>query len=183
MKTENNKIAEATLQILKNKLWNDLSIKEIKEKVRTKNFDKIIKSKKDILKIINQYFDYRLSKVSSNLDQSDKKDMIFEVFMLRFDLLQKYRKSIIDIFNSFKKKPKDLIFFLPDILDSILYMMKLAKISTNGFIGKIKLKGLLVVYILGFFAWTKDETSSLEKTMMTLDKYLENADNIFKNIK
>ena len=88
------KIAEITLIVLKKKLWKNISLDEIKKKSKIKSFDRIINDKKDILKILNHYFDYKLSKKSNNIEVSSNKDMLFEVLMLRFDILQIYRKQI-----------------------------------------------------------------------------------------
>ena len=94
------KIAETALFLLKNKNWNDLSLEEIKKKSKIQKFDKLIKNKKAIIKKINEYFDYKLSFRLKNIEQSNNKDMIFEILMMRFDILQKYRKGILSIFNS-----------------------------------------------------------------------------------
>ena len=176
----NNKIAQITLKILKIKSWKNLSLEEVKKKSKIKNFDKLIKHKKDLLKKINQYFDYKLSLESSKIEKSNNKDMIFEVIMMRFDILQIYRKEIKSVFNSFKKKPQDLVFFLPNLLDSIVFMLGLTEISTKGLRGKLKIKGIFIVYLMGFLVWIKDETSSLEKTMTSIDSSLDQAGKIIK---
>ena len=92
--------------------------------------------------------------------------MIFEILMMRFDILQSYRKGIISIFNSFKGSPNDLIFLLPNLLDSIIKMVDYSKISIKGLGGQIKIKGIFLIYISTFLVWTRDETTSMEKTMI-----------------
>ena len=183
MNRNNKRIAEITLKILSKKSWNTITLDEIKKKSKIKSFDSLIKNKTDLLKKINNYFDYQFSLKSKNLDSSNYKDMIFEILMIRFDILQNHRKGVISIFKSFKTKPKELFFLLPNILDSILLMMKHTKIPVQGIIGQIKIKGIFFIYITSFFVWLKDETSSLEKTMTAVDQYLNQADNIVKFIK
>ena len=136
-----------------------------------------------LLKKINEYFDYKLSIDSKNLEQSSNKDMIFEILMMRFDILQKYRKAVISIFNSFKKRPHDLLFLLPNIIDSIVMMIGYTNISSKGVVGQLRIKGILIIYTSCFFSWINDNSSSLEKTMMTLDKSLDQAGKIIKFIK
>ena len=106
--------------------------------------------------------------------------MIFEIFMIRFDLLNKYRNSIIKIFNFFKFNPKTFIKMIPSFIESIEFMAESSNIRTKGIVGVVKLKVLLVIYFSTFLTWIKDENSSLEKTMNILDNYLEKADNIYK---
>ena len=183
MNRNNKSIAEITLKILNKKAWNNITLAEIKKKSKVKSFDSLIKNKIDLLKKINNYFDYQFSLKSKNLDSSNYKDMIFEILMIRFDILQNHRKGVISIFESFKTKPKELFFLLPNILDSIFLMMDYTKIPVRGIIGQIKIKGIFFIYITSFFVWLKDETSSLEKTMTAVDQYLNQADNIVKFIK
>jgi hypothetical protein len=177
------KIVETVLFLLKNKNWNDLSLNEIKKKSKIQKFDKLIKNKKILIKKINEYFDYKLSLKLKDVEQSNNKDMIFEILMMRFDILQKYRKGILSIFNSFKRKPQDLLFLLPNIIDSIVLMVNCTNVSTKGIKGQLKIKGIVIIYISSFFAWMKDDTSSLEKTMITLDKNLDQAGKILSFIK
>jgi len=177
------KIAIKTLEILNLKSWNNLSINEVKLKSHVKLFDSFIKDKKDLLKNINSYFDYKMILNKKNIEDSSSKDMIFEVLMLRFDLLQGNRKAIISIFKSFKNKPIDLIFLLPQLIDSIVLMLGFSKISTKGIVGTLNIKGILAIYIATFFTWLEDESVSLEKTMTALDSYLNQAGKILKYIK
>mgnify|MGYP006101173197 CR=1 FL=1 len=183
MKNINIKIAEVTLKILKNKLWKNISISEIENKVKSKSFNKINLNKKEVLIIINNYFDYKLSLDIKNIDQSNNKDMIFEILMMRFDILQMHRKGVISIYASFKKEPKNLVFLLPNLLDSLITMMSYAHIPSNGIKGQLRVKGIFIIYILSFFSWIKDDSNSLEKTMTDLDMYLDQATQIAKLLK
>ena len=180
MEKKNIKIAQVTLSILKNKNWQKINTKEIKDKCKIKSFDEIIKNEQDLLKLINEYFDFKLSINSEYIEKSSNKDMIFEVIMMRFDILQDYRKSVISIYSSFKKKPKNLILLLPHLIDSIILMLSYAKFSTKGIFGQIKIKAILIIYISTFLVWIKDESDSLEKTMTALDNYLDYAGKILK---
>ena len=176
-------IAKTSLKILEKISWRKLLLEDVKKKSKIKKFDKLIINKQDLLGKINNYFDYEFSKLSGNIEDSSNKDMLFEILMIRFDILQLNRNAIISIFNSFKKNPKELIFLLPSIIDSIILMVSYTKISSNGIVGQLKIKGILLIYIATFLVWIKDETSSLEKTMTSLDNYLNNANKILKFIK
>ena len=109
--------------------------------------------------------------------------MIFEFLMMRFDLLQNFRKSIMSIFNSFKQKPKNFIFLLPSFIDSMTLIANTANLSIGGIKGNLKLKGLMIIYFSTFLIWYKDDTQSLDKTMTSLDKYLNQAEKLMKFVK
>jgi len=182
MKQDLIKIAQVTLKILSKKSWNFLSISEVKQKSKIKIFDKEIKNKHVLLRNINAYFDHVLSLDVRGMDKSNRKDMIFEVMMMRFDILQNNRKALLSIFKSFKSKPQELIFFLPYLLDSMILMANYANISVRGLSGQLRLKGILIIYCSTFLIWMKDDSASLEKTMTSLDNNLDKAGSILKFI-
>ena len=179
------KLAETTLLILEKKSWHSIKIDEVykKTKIYKKNLQNKISNKRDLLRNINRYFDFKLCNTSDFVDQSTHKDMIFEVIMMRFDILQIHRKAIIKIFEFFKKKPQELIFLLPSLIESMITMAGLAKISIVGIKGNLKVKGLLVIYFSSFLVWAKDNSESLEKTMTSLDNHLDRAGKLLSIIK
>ena len=182
VKLDNKKIAESALIILKKKLWKNLSINELKKKSNVKSFDKIIKSKKDLIKIINNYFDYKLLLKCKNIEKSNTRDMIFEVIMIRFDLLQAHKRGVVSIFDSFKSNPKELLFLLPNLFKSIIIMTEYANFPKKNFTASLKIKSIFLIYVASFIVWTKDDSSSMEKTMTSLDGYLNQSEKIFKVI-
>ena len=171
------KIAEKTLEILKTKSWDDFSLYDV-----LKNSDKKIniKSKFDLLKNINRYVDSLLILEMRHLEESTAKDMLFEVLMARFDILQLNRKSFLKIHKNFKQKPQLFIKLLPSFLESMIVTAELSKYNVNGLKGIIRVKGLMAVYFLTFFQWIDDKTPSLEKTMTVLDKNLNQAEKFGK---
>ena len=123
------KLAETTLLVLNKKSWNSIKLDEIykKSKINKKYIQKGITSKFDLLKNINRYFDLQLTSTSEIVDQSSHKDMIFEVMMMRFDILQNYRKSIIRVFDALKRKPQELLLLIPSFIESMIVITRMAK--------------------------------------------------------
>ena len=172
------KIAQQTLNILKKKSWSDMTLDQALKNHKNKKID--INSKFDLLKNINRYVDNMLIKKIRSIENSSTKDMLFEVLMARFDILQLNRKSFLEIYKAFKKKPKYFIKLLPSFLESMIVTAELSKYNVNGIKGTIRLKGLMLVYFLTFFQWIDDKNSSLEKTMTALDKNLDQAEKFGK---
>ena len=54
----------------------------------------------DLLKNLNRYVDSNLIENTQNIENSSTKDMLFEVLMARFDILQMNRVSFLKIFAS-----------------------------------------------------------------------------------
>ena len=178
MNKKNINLAIKTLKLLENNTWDKIDF-EKNFKIEKKNK---VNTKKKILVNINNYFDFLLKKNLSSIEISSTKDMLFEVLMARFDILNTYRKSVKNINNYFKSRPHEIIFFFPNFIETIIIMATLANIDVNGAKGIIKIKGIFILYFLTSFTWHNDESLSLEKTMTTLDKYLNQIDKFYKII-
>tara|TARA_B100000700_G_C15002435_1_gene836935 strand:- start:615 stop:1163 length:549 start_codon:yes stop_codon:yes gene_type:complete len=163
-------IAKKTLLLLEKKSWENIKLNDLK--TNYKKSLKTFKSKNDLLKNLNRYIDYCLNIEIKSIETSSPKDMLFEVIMARFDILQKNRKSFVMLYDYFKLKPQKLLFLLPSFLESMLITASLAKINIKGINGSITIKGIFVIYIATFFKWVDDTSNSLEKTMTVLDQYL-----------
>ena len=108
--------------------------------------------------------------------------MLFEVIMARFDVLQKYRNSFLTLFDSFKSKPQKSIILIPSFLESMFLTASLANIEIKGIKGSLKIKGIFIIYIATYLEWMNDTSKSLDRTMTTLDKYLNQASKILNYI-
>ena len=179
------KLAETTLLILEKRSWHSIKIDEVYNKmnINKKKLQNKVDNKRDLLRNINHYFDFKLCSTADSIDKSTHRDMIFEIIMMRFDILQTHRKPIIKIFEFFKKKPQELAFLLPSLIESMISMAGLAKIPIVGVKGNLKVKGLLVIYFSSFLVWTKDNSESLEKTMTSLDNHLNRVGRLLSIIK
>ena len=178
MTDKEKRIAQKTLKILTKKSWKAITFQEIVKAEKVIN----IKSKIDLLKNINRFVDDVLVDDMKKLEISSTKDMLFEVLMARFDIIQQNRKAIIEIYKAFKRSPQDFIKLLPSFLESMIISAELAKYNVNGLKGTFRLKGLMFVYFATFFQWLDDQTSSLERTMTQLDKNLDQAEKLGKLI-
>ena len=170
------KIAQQTLSILKKKSWNAFSLERVLNSVKVKKTN--IKTKFDLLKLISKYVDYLLINNTKSLENSSTKDMLFEVLMARFDILEENRKAFLEIYKILKKNPQQLIKLLPTFLESMIITAELSKYKVNGLKGTIRLKGLMLIYFITFFQWVNDKESSLEKTMTALDKNLDQSERL-----
>ncbi len=172
------KIAEKTLDILKTSSWSELSLDKALKNNKNKKIN--IKSKFDLLKNINRYVDDTLVCKIRSIENSSTKDMLFEALMARFDILELNRKSFLEIYKTFKKKPQYFINLLPSFLESMIVTAELSNYNVNGLKGAVRLKGLMLIYFITFFQWMDDKSSSLEKTMTALDKNLDQAEKLGK---
>ena len=178
MQKEKFFIEKKTLKLLENQPWSTIRLSDI-----IKNNKKYsIKNKNQILVGINRYFDSLLKENLSNLEKSSKKDMLFEVYMARLDILSLHRNSIKNLIRYFISKPQDFVKLIPSYLDSIVLIATLSNIKIDGVKGIAVTKALFTLYLIITYTWYNDESDSLEKTMTTLDKYLSNIDKVINII-
>ena len=176
MNKTNIALAKKTLTLLEKKAWKNISLSNILNDKKESN----LKNKIQILENINRYFDFLLKENLSNLENSSKKDMLFEIFMARLDILNIHRTSIKKLINHFFYNPQDFIRLLPSFIETIILICTLSNIELNGIKAAPKIKLIFILYLLIIYTWYKDETVSLDKSMTALDKYLNNINKFIK---
>lgn len=102
-----------------------------------------------------------------------KRDIYFDLLMTRFDALQAYRAGVVRWLQDLPKHPDLWIPTLKRWDQSLSLMLDIAQDSPLFPVKKI---GLMAVYSAGLRAWMKDDTESLDKTMVAVDKNLGKAD-------
>ncbi len=172
-------LAKKLLKMLEKNSWSQISI----SKILVDKKIKYVKNKKELLIIINKYFDFLLTQNLNDLEDSSSKDMLFEVMMARLDNFNSYRVSVKKLIKHFLSHPNDFFLIIPSFIESIILLSTLSKINIDGFKGLFKVKIIFILYFLILYTWNKDETESLEKTMTTLDNYLINLDKYIKFFK
>ena len=169
-------LAKKTLQYLEKKKLRDINLKNLLS--NTKAGD--INNKIDLILNINDFFDLILKKNFVNIEKSSQRDMLFEIMMARYDILNEYRTSVKNIINHFMSRPQEVLKLLPKSVESKILIATFANINPSGIQGVIKIKIIFALYYITLFTWFNDENESLEKTMSVLDKYLNNIEKIFK---
>ena len=169
-------LAKKTLQYLEKKKLKDINLKSFLSKTKVPNMN----NKIDLILNVNDFFDFQLKKNLVNIEKSSQRDMLFEIMMARYDILNEYRTSVKKIINHFMSRPQEVLKLLPKSVESKILIATLANINLNGIHGALKIKIIFVLYYITLFTWFNDENESLEKTMSVLDKYLNNIEKFIK---
>jgi hypothetical protein len=113
-------------------------------------------------------------------DKQDEtpRDRLFDVLMCRFDLLQPHKDAIINILKDMPKDPITGLCGIPRFGKSMAAMLETAQLSSKGFSGKLKIKGLGLVHLNTVRVWLQDDTLDMSKTMAALDQSLQRADSV-----
>lgn len=97
-------------------------------------------------------------------------DILFDLLMARFDALQKNRKAVLSMEMSARQDRKLAGALACATLDGIYRLIDAAKFDTP--LRPILASGLGMVYGFAFFAWRRDDSRDLAKTMAALDRAL-----------
>ena len=169
-------LAKKTLQYLEKKKLRDINLKNFLSNTKVPNMN----NKIDLILNINDFFDFQLKKNLVNIEKSSQRDMLFEIMMARYDILNEYRASVKNIINHFISRPQGVLKLIPKLIESKILIATFANINPSGIKGIIKIKIIFALYYITLFTWFNDENESLEKTMSVLDKYLNNIEKVIE---
>lgn len=104
------------------------------------------------------------------------RDRLFDVLMRRFDALKPHKDAIRRISRDLARDPLAMICFLPHQARSLAWMLESAGVSSAGVRGRLRARGLGLVYLSALRAWFRDDTEDMSATMAALDRALGQAD-------
>lgn len=185
---KNNKTAEkdirslavqATLELCESQHWNSISLQDISKKSEIPLHDLHLhfEDRFDILSAYGRQIDRKIIE-NFKLPKSDvsHRDLLFDLLMDRFDILNENREAVLSILHSIKMDPKQAVIILPHLGRSMSWILETADIPTSGYKGAIKVAGLACLYLKTVRVWMKDDSPDMAKTMAALDKNLGRAE-------
>ena len=175
-RSKKERIIAATLKLAKSNSWKNISMKIISEeaKIPLSEIIKILPTKTAILIEFNRLVDKRLSENNHNNEESvNSRDLLFELLMERFDILNENKEALVNIMKSIaKESPITGIIGIISSVQSINKIMEICAIPNRGLLGKFRLKAVFAIYLKAMYCWLEDDTPGLSKTMADLDKSL-----------
>ena len=115
--------------------------------------------------------------VKSGGSKEPKRDQLFEYVMSRFDALQPHKPALKAILeDSFPGDPVTSLSGACSVLRAMAMTLEFAGISSTGLKGRLKTKGLAVIYLSCLRVWLNDDSADQAKTMATLDRSLARAE-------
>lgn len=103
------------------------------------------------------------------------KDRLFDILMRRFDVLQAHRAGVVAVLDAAKFDPMLALFLARLSARSMGWLLEGAGLSASGLRGRLRVKGLLAVWLYATRAWTQDDSADLSATMTAADKALDRA--------
>ncbi len=106
------------------------------------------------------------------------RERLFDLLMRRIDVLQQYRGGVQAVLRAL---PLDLplaLLLATATGDSMAWIAAAAGIDTTGLGGRLRVQGVVTVWLQAVRAWDKDDSADLSGTMAALDKALDRAERV-----
>ena len=181
-KNINKKISYIKLafKLIEEKGWNDFSLEKLAKEESIKIED-LIFFFKDETKLIESFSEMIDEQVIKEVDlnefnQNSVKDNIFELIMIRFEMLSPYKKSLDILLKQLKYEPKTLKKLTKKIFNSLDLFLEISNAKSNYVFDFLKLNIMFIIYGHTFKIWLEDDSEDMGKTMAEVDKWLSEAE-------
>jgi AcrR family transcriptional regulator len=184
-KAPRERAVDAALALAEARDWASVTLAAIAKKadLSLAALHEIFEDKSDILAAYGRMLDRKvLENMGEGAEGADSRELLFDIMMERFDLLNDNRAAMVSILNSFWADPKEVVISFPHLGRSMVWMAEAANIETGGIKGAIKIAGLTGVYLAALRVWKDDDSRDLSKTMAALDRYLDRAQQVMQTV-
>ena len=166
--------------------WKEFSIERFAEEnnYKTSEVKNFIGNKNDLLIEFSKMIDEKVE-LNINIEEfenSNVKDNIFELIMMRFDVMTPFKGGLKKIINEIKS-PIILKEISQNILVSMDFYLEFSNAYDDTIFDVIKKKSLFLIYSYCFKVWLNDDSKELSKTMSELDRLLNYAEKFSKKAK
>ena len=104
------------------------------------------------------------------------RDQLFDLVMRRIDVLQQHRAGMLALLRYLPTDPALTLALSAATGRSMGWMLEAAGLSAAGLSGRLRVAGLVGVWLYTLRAWKDDDSADLSVTMAALDKALDQAE-------
>ena len=166
--------------------WEEFSIEKlsIREKIPINELKIYFKCKYSIVDRFSKLIDKNIeSKLRiQDFENSSKKDILFELMMMRFDEMDEFKSSLAKILDASKNKPLLISIITKNVMNTMDFFLELSNSYNNHAFDFLKKNFLFLIYSITFKTWLSDNTEDLSKTMAELDRLLSTAENFQQKV-
>ena len=166
--------------------WDKFSIEKLStiENIPVRDLKVFFKCKYSIVDKFSKMIDINIeSKLRlEDFKDSSKKDILFELIMMRFDEMEEFKGSLSKILDVSKKQPLLASIITKNVMNTMDFFLELSNSYSNYAFDVLKKNFLFLIYSITFKTWLSDNTEDLSKTMAELDKLLSTAENVQQKV-
>jgi AcrR family transcriptional regulator len=172
-------IIDAALRLASQRSWRSLSLAEIaaEAKVGVLALHELFRSKTAILAAFQRRIDAAvLAGAGSEAESELPRDALFDTVMRRFDALSPYKPALALMARDAFGDPLAALCGVPAMLNSMAWVLEASGLSAAGWVGRVRAKLLLGIYLSVLRIWLTDDSPDMAKTMAALDRRLRLAE-------
>ena len=181
-----NKYIKKGFDLINDIGWEKFSLEKLstKEKIPINDLKVFFKCKNSIVDKFSRMIDKNIeSKLRiDDFKDSSKKDILFELIMMRFDEMEGFKGSLVKILDVSKNKPLLISIITKNVMNTMDFFLELSNSYNNYALDILKKNFLFFIYSITFKTWLSDDTEDLSKTMAELDKLLSTAENFQQKV-
>ncbi|MDC0033204.1 TetR/AcrR family transcriptional regulator [Alphaproteobacteria bacterium] len=180
-----DRIIDAALKLAKDSAWRSISLADIAREARISLADlqKNFASKTTIVAAAMARTNTTiLSEVDPSSNTEPPGDRLLDAIMCRLDALQPHKQAICSILRDMPSDPVGLLSLTPRYFDSMAWTLEAAGIGSAGLGGRLRVKGLGVIYLGALCVWARDDTQDQAKTLSFVGRRLQQAERLVKLI-
>ena len=181
-----NKYIKKGFDLINDIGWEEFSLEKLstKEKIPINDLKVFFKCKNSIVDKFSRMIDKKIeSKLRiDDFKDSSKKDILFELIMMRFDEMEGFKGSLVKILDVSKNKPLLISIITKNVMNTMDFFLELSNSYNNYAFDFLKKNFLFFIYSITFKTWLSDDTEDLSKTMAELDKLLSTAENFQQKV-
>ncbi len=106
------------------------------------------------------------------------RDRLFELVMRRFDVLQRHRAGVLALLRALPTEPGLALLLSAATGRSMAWLLEAAGVSPHGLRGRLRVSGLVGVWLYTLRAWRGDHSQDMAATMAALDRALDRAEQL-----
>ena len=170
-----SRVAETALHIAAGEGWVSVSPQRVAQLTKDNLADvlRVAPTHTALADIVFQYIDDLVLNEIGGIDFADPaKDRLFEILMIRFDALQRFRAGIQSLLSSYRQMPLAALCRFPRLVKSMEMTLCAADIPPAGGLDAMRGQVLALGYLSVLRVWQADESADMAQTMSALDKML-----------
>jgi ubiquinone biosynthesis protein COQ9 len=178
--TPKGRVLAAALACAAAKDWAQVRLLDIAQeaKVPLGEMRDLFPSKSAIIAALLRAVDREVLNRTERVAGQEKRDLLFDVLMTRFDVLAPHKAAL----RSMAKSTGGDLALAGPLFASQHWMLEAAGIDSSGAGGALRVAGLVGVYASVFRTWLEDDDPGQARTMAALDRRLRRGERTLRQI-
>jgi AcrR family transcriptional regulator len=178
-----DRVLAAAMKLAAERPWREVTLAEIAAAARV-DLAQLYEAYASKAAIVTALMRKADSEVVAGFDPSSLdepvRDRLIDALMRRLDALAPYKNAVGSILRDLGTDPVSALCMLPGFLNSMAWTLEAAGVGSSGLGGRLRVKGLALIYASTVRVWLRDDSPDLGRTMAFLDRRLSQAEHLVR---